>query len=681
MQKYTKALIPLILLSACASRPIAPPLEEGITEIRQQATLQERATEEEKLRAVEEALERNDLDRLEQTIATIQVGILTDAQKLRRQLAIVRFYLKRDSPAIARRYINTVTDDFLSGIDRDLQLRWFLAYAEVLAAEGDARSALRLRLLLDERLTAEESANNHPTVLRLLSRLDMLALLKEAQLAPDLYMRGWYDFGVLIKLDPDSARLSPYDYWAESYRRHPGRRYFDELAEYHQRFPPLNQFRRVAFLLPFSGNLAEVSNAIYDGYKEQAGEMLEPIKLDTSEIPLGLLLNEAEEKETQLIVGPLRKDKVKEMHYLAEFVSVPVIALNELPQDPVLDNVYSLNINLKRSAEYAMDMAWNNLCQWALLLVDDTSLGLRLAETIQKGWEEKGGVLIKTSVLNGQRDVSPQVAGFLEVDVGEVAATKELYRRYLRILGKLGWTGEEIDNILAGTGKEEAIYYITSPTDERLLLQDEEIVWLQQEHYEKNFLTNQTFFADLYEAEQGNLSDVEFYGSRTPEELLDIFKKRMEDSYNRVEADCIFLAMERKMATQVRPYFSFYLSNDMDIYGTFLLFDAGLSREIYEDLHKVGYGEMPWLSDLLRDPAADDRLEAEDVYTLRYYALGGDAFLAAQSLARLDASRLFLLGHSGILGLQEKGELARRPRSVFFDRGVPVPQTRRSIFE
>jgi len=687
----------LLFLTSCASRQVVPPSSPPSVEEQPvvQDTVQERAIEEQKLReaeqALEEASEESDLVRIEQVLGAINVGILNDRQKLRRQIAIVRFYLLRQSPGIARRYINVVNDRFLVGIERDLQRNWFLAYADVLEASGDSLSALRMRLLLDERLTAEESAANHPDVFRLLAQMKMEDLFIEAQLAPDLYMRGWYDFAMLYHLDPSSARLDTLAHWQSAYPRHPGIRYFNQLTAHHRDLPPLRYFGRIAFLLPFSGNLAEISESIYQGYEVMAKDNLipwQPLRLDTNQESIPFLLAQAKAQGAELIIGPLRKDKVEEVAVLAEQLAVPIIALNELTgqREP---NLYSLTLSLEQSAQFAIDMAWDNSCRWSLLLVDDTNLGLRAAQEIQSGWEEKGGILIKTSLLDKRESISPQIAQFLEVDAVEVAATKEVYRQYLLILGRLGWTGEEIDDVLAGNQETKRVPYVMARENKELLLKDEEIVWLQDKYYRKNFLVegNLSFLTELAGEEERNfsLANAEYYSQYSPEELLEIFKREMESTYDRVEADCIFLAMERAIATQVRPYFSFYLANDMGVYGTFLLLDAGLASATYEDLNQVGYGEIPWLSDLLRDPQARSSVSDNSVYDLKYHALGRDAFLVAQSLDRMRVTRedspLLVLGYSGVLQLEENGMLTSRPRRVVFLGGVPRPFIKRSIFE
>lgn len=694
----------LLLLASCASRPTEPvipeeqPLFQGIGQQTEGRSIaQEQAIEEQKLRAAEQALEEaseeEDLVRIEQVLGAINVAILNDRQRLRRQIAIIRFYLLRESPGIARRYINAVNDDFLVGIERDLQRNWFLAYADVLEAGGDPLSALRMRLLLDERLTAQESAANHPDVFRLLGKMKMEDLFIEAQLAPDLYMRGWYDFAMLSHLDPYSARSEPNRHWQAAYPRHPGGRYFNQLAVHHRGLPPLRYFNKVAFLLPFSGNLAEISESIYNGYEVMAKDNLipwQPLRLDTNEESIPFLLAQAKAQGAELIIGPLRKENVEEAALLAAQLAVPIITLNELPSVEQREaNLYSITLSLEQSAQFAVDMAWDNSCRWSLLLVDETELGLRIAQEIQAGWEEKGGILVKTSLLDGRESISPQIAQFLEVDAVEVAATKEVYRQYLLILGRLGWTGEEIDDVLAGNKEIKRVPYVLARENKELLLKDEEIVWLQDKYYEKNFLIegNLSFLAELVNDEERNfsLANAEYYSQYSPEELLEIFKSEMEKTYERVEADCIFLAMERAIATQARPYFSFYLANDMDVYGTFLLLDAGLTSATYEDLNQVGYGEMPWMSDLIRDPEARDSAASSSVYDLKYHALGRDVFLIAQSLNRLNAagrdSPLFILGHSGILQLQEDGVLASRPRRVVFLSGLPRPFIKRSIFE
>ena len=426
------------------------------------------------------------------------------------------------------------------------------------------------------------------------------------------------------------------------------------------------------------------------GYEEAAAEnqvTIASTKLDTNAYPIEDLLPRARELGADLIVGPLEKENVVEAYYLANDLNTPLLALNSLPAAQGRNNVYSLSIDIERNTQFGMDTAWNEQCRWMLLLIGDTPLSNRIATEVRKGWEDRGGLLTKSAILHNQASLSRQISDFMEVDAEEIAATKEVYRRYLRALARQGRTGEGINE-----GRMKPLPSFTERRHEDLLLGEEEIAWIHQPYYEDAFRleeVNAIVEEGKGEEDDGELGQLgefgdkgEDYSGYTRQEVLDIFRKEMEESFQRVEADCLFLAMEGAMAAQVRPFLSFYLSNDLEVYGTFLLFDRQLNSRAYEDLQGVAYGEMPWLSDFVRSPAA--RAATESTLDLRYRALGKDAFLVGESFARMNAAPkerpLILLGNSGLLHLQEAGEIVIQPRVVVFNRGIPLPPHRRSIF-
>ena len=662
-------LIAILMLMSCATTLKQPRGSES-------AKKQNQRTEATLLQA-ETAIAAGETNRARRALAALPLDGLSNEQKLRRQLSIAKYRLLTDKPQEALNVMHAVDDAFLITVDRDRQIEWFLTYADALAANDAKRTALRVRILLDERLTAKESAANHPAILELIDDMNIHDLLSEVKLAIDLYIRGWYDFAILRKLHPQYGRREPATIWASAYPRHPGHRYLAALKKEQRDIPSPNKVRNIAFLLPFSGSLAPYSEAIYQGYMDAAAEhrtRVQGTRYDTEgDESIAELLDRILADGNQAILGPLRSRFIAELAATNYPDDMPLLVLNELPPNPA-GNIHSFELSLEESVAFAARIAQDDGCRRNLLITEASGLGEKMELSLKTLWaEQHNTTLVKQMQLNDVEPAAPQISAFLEVDNAEVEATKEIYRRYLRLLNRLDEDGKGAEELLsAETTQERPRIYPRQ--DKRLLLTQQEISMLESADYG---LVKQD---DLDEAAlaqtQGNLS-LEDLAQLTPDELLIASRAEMRTVYDRVEADCIFLAMDRSRALKVRPFLSFYLANDMKVYGTFLLYDSRLDAQLYEDLNQVSYGEMPAVTN---PPSLLSALPA-DAYGLRFYARGRDLFAIMTVMPDQSADEAqHVVGESGILYRTEQRIIAI-PQRVTFSNGLPVPQPGQSVFQ
>ncbi len=688
---FLAILFVLLTLAGCATKPKQPDTDKPVI------TKEQRKKQDSLLVQLETSLAEENTARAKRLIAQLKTNILNNEQKIRRQIAIAQYYILTNNPRMAIPIMQAVDDPFLATIKRELQIKWFFTYADVLDANDDRRGAIRMRLLTDERLSLGESAPNHRQLRALAENIDIRELLKEAGRAPDLYMRGWYDFFILKHLAPRYGRDNVRELWQKTYHRHPANRY---LARTPKQLPgnPKEQITRVAFLLPFSGILAPYSEAVLRGYSDAAAENDPTIlanRYDTeSEVSINTLARQIRGDNNQAIIGPLRPQMIDRFAAANIDETSPVFLLNELPvRMRHRKNIHSLASTVEKSIAFAAGMAYDDGCRHNLLIAEDTILGDRMRAALQDEWSLQPDVTrVKDITLSEDTPINQQISDFLEVNNAEVAATKDIYRRYLLILSRIGENEQKLDNAIPEhRGDVVRIPNILPVESKKLLLSKTEIAFLAREYYAKNELALKKENKNAKNADTAEIEKTdEYYSKLTPAELLNEFTHKMENSYDRVAAECIFLATDRATATKIRPYLSFYLANDMRVYGTFLLYDSRPGSSLYEDLNQVYYGEMPGVTEALdeiKTKGGDtSKLPAKDAYGLRFYALGRDLFSIVKAQNQLSSQKpadqqpIHIMGESGILTLDGQNiNFLVRP-SVFV-HGTPVARPGKSVFQ
>lgn len=164
---------------------------------------------------------------------------------------------------------------------------------------------------------------------------------------------------------------------------------------------------------------------------------------------------------------------------------------------------------------------------------------------------------------------------------------------------------------------------------------------------------------------QGGDAPVQLRVDRTPETLA-LLKRELA----RTPLDAIFLAVGAADAGLVKPYLG-----QLPVYASSQVNDRQ-PRETLRDLDDVRFVEIPWLA----DPAAAafarlPRPELPNASLDRLYALGIDAFRAAQLIAERGPDALEFDGATGHLTLDPSRQFVREARLMRFEAGQVVPVT------
>lgn len=657
------------------------------------------------LNSIEQALQEVAISKARRLLRKVKPDDLSKRQLFRYRIAIIEFYRISGKTKQAENAIVGSHLDFLDGIPLSEQIDLFLLYARVLEDKGDVRTALRMLILADERLSAKDGRENQKQLIRLLEQLSMPELLREARLAPDLYMRGWYDFAMLRHLDNSYGRADAQTLWKSRYSRHPGNRYLKFIASRQAEvlqvsdLPPNKKNIKVSFLLPFNDKtLGVIAESIVEGYKDMArnyGIRLNILSLDTaSDRSMADLYARAVDQESDIVIGPLRKERVQELYTEVKNHGVPIIALNDVSQNyRGKNNFYILGSNFEKNVEFSATVAWDHQCRnIAMIAQDESLLAERGLRAFTNKWKELGGNIETAEVLTKDKKMTEWISGILEVDNQEVDANKEVFRRYLLKLTQLGVSQDNINLLLGGNSQKEELPNVLPFPDRSFLITQEELSIINDEYYKRPpQWIEYSLEAQLYKRlELINLQeDEDAYTKAELESLMLDFILESQGSYSRAEAECIFLAMDSIHLAKVRPFISFYLANDIPLFSTFLAYDRSSRRAEYSDLEGITYGEFPGVLNRHK------KLANDKVFVKRFYLTGRDALLLTQTLsvlnnfsatdnkkarARSASFDYYVLGEAGLLYM-DNNQIYNIPREVTFSSGWPRRQSRLSIFQ
>ena len=182
---------------------------------------------------------------------------------------------------------------------------------------------------------------------------------------------------------------------------------------------------RIAILLPLSGDLAAVGNAVLEGYiatslKNKGYDPLNPREIlvfDTNEDSLSNIVNELKKQDIDAVIGPLRKPLV------AEYVNIadprwPTLTLNSIePQQAGLHpNALGLALDIEDEARQAATAALRDGYQTALALVPTSNSGQRAGRAFSDTWQEQHGELVAIDTYTSSETHADLLEARLHVD-------------------------------------------------------------------------------------------------------------------------------------------------------------------------------------------------------------------------------------------------------------------------
>ena len=295
-------------------------------------------------------------------------------------------------------------------------------------AIGKPLESVRLRIQISQYLRNDkELENNHEFIWEALNRLTERSIIKSLSEKLTADMRGWLELNLIARRSNMlPAKIEPWiSQWYQLYRDHPAGKYFAiNLLEDSKRI--YKKPRRIALMLPFSGRLNKVSQAIQNGFMYayyQDGELspeLEVIDASTDPAEFKIQYLKAIQDGADFIVGPISKELVGIL-LNQEKTEVPTLALNyaEETQKTNLD-LYQFGLRPEDEAEQIADFALAEGRNHAITLVPDTNWGARLQKAFSERFEMLGGRVVGTQVYpSKENDYSAAIKNLLNLTSSE----------------------------------------------------------------------------------------------------------------------------------------------------------------------------------------------------------------------------------------------------------------------
>ncbi|TVP78856.1 MAG: penicillin-binding protein activator [Thioalkalivibrio sp.] len=326
-----------------------------------------------------------------------------------------------DEPGLAYERLPPVDDDW----DRSLYFDALALHAELLTGRSEWGEALRARITLDQGLfiAPRQQSDNQTAIWSLLAAQPPGQLQRLEQLSDDEALRGWSALFLGLREaggDPDGFAQAVRN-WDQAYPRHPAQALLPELRNATLR--PTEPPRRIAVLLPLSGSLGDLGNAILEGIAAQFyrdhGATGSLLIFDTAGQPdlADAHYRNALQQGADRVIGPLTRESVERVAAIDS--RVPTLVLNR-PSTPLPPPFAALSLSPEDDAQAAAGEALRSGRDRALVLVPEGPFGERVAGAFRDAFElQDGRVTAEHRFQARSPDINAQIGSALGIDASE----------------------------------------------------------------------------------------------------------------------------------------------------------------------------------------------------------------------------------------------------------------------
>nr|WP_324770393.1 penicillin-binding protein activator [Pokkaliibacter plantistimulans] len=304
----------------------------------------------------------------------------------------------------------------LSSVDEQLlhQLR-----AQAFELNLDYIHAAKERIQLSSLLDGNQKQTQHDLIWQDLQRSNTSQLNQAKGDALDSLTQGWLELALIMRNQSDLAQqTSNLMDWKRAWPSHPASYLLPgelaALTDTNTELPP-----KVALVLPMSGQLANVSQAIQQGFmtsyyqRQQSGlNTPEVVVKDSESYPnLLSLYQDLKNQGVEFVIGPLRKEQLQQLAS-SNHLDIDTLGLNVLDNTSYLpDNLFEYGLTIEDEARQAANQAWQDGKRSAMLLTEPSEWAQRAASAFRQEWQSLGGSIQDEFSLDGRDsyvDVSAQ---------------------------------------------------------------------------------------------------------------------------------------------------------------------------------------------------------------------------------------------------------------------------------
>ena len=295
-------------------------------------------------------------------------------------------------------------------------------------AIGNPMESAQLRMQIGQFLkTPQEIEKNHDFIWAALNRITESAMIRSLKEQQTPEVRGWLELNLIARRSNMlPAKMEPWiDQWYQRYGDHPAApRYAVNLLEESKRV--FISPTRIALMLPFSGRLEKVAEAIQNGflyaYYQDPAQVadLEIINASTDPAEFNLQYEQAIQNGADFVVGPISKELIDLLQQREE-LPVPTLTLNYgNDEDESGLNLYQFGLRPEDEAEQIADFALAQGKHYAAVLVPDTEWGYRLERAFSKRFEKLGGQVVGSATYPARKnDYSASIKSLLNLTTSD----------------------------------------------------------------------------------------------------------------------------------------------------------------------------------------------------------------------------------------------------------------------
>ena len=307
------------------------------------------------------------------------------------------------------------------------QLTYFKSKAFAYSLAGDLLASVGEKIKLGQILEDPQlEYENNTAILEALNLLPAHTRQSpQQQLSNSL--SGWIALTRILKFKNSPDFNASLNEWYQMYPLHPVTNsafietYLDSTRRSH---PTFELPESIAIMLPESGSYSRAAQAVREGfmaaYYHQQDNAIKPnIRFyDSTSNHIITLYQQAVEEGAELIIGPLRKDKIETL--ISTELSVPILALNHIP-GLYHPKVYQFGLSPIDEAGQIAIKAWLDGHRRVLILTSNSDYGKRIAQYFTKIWQGMGGVVLEAQTYNPKEtDYSNSIKALLNLDESQL---------------------------------------------------------------------------------------------------------------------------------------------------------------------------------------------------------------------------------------------------------------------
>lgn len=415
------------------------------------------------LLAAGRALQDKQLARSQDIMQQIENRPLSAQQELQMEIIRARLALANQQPKKAIQQLKLA----LSGgamLDRQTQAtllklinQAYIDNADILNAINTSSEVYRV---MDDRAKKQAYLFRFWQQLQKLDRTQLASLANQAN---DDNQKGWIALLQITRRNANAKQMpGKIKTWQQKY---PG-----NLAQVLLRSESMrqlmipNQPKNIALLLPLNGALAKQGQAIRNGflaayYQEKTqGYSPDVNVIDTSQADIRTLYQKALNEGANLVIGPLVKSNIEKLVNQVS-LSVPTIALNTIPNNKSISNLFQFGLSPDDEAVQVAQKIWSDQHQRLLVIMPDNSWGERIFKAFSPDWLNQGGEITDTLRYTTRAKLAKQLRSLFNLDQ---SSHRALTMRWL--------LREKLRHIPRRRQDFDAIFLIANPSMGRQIL-------------------------------------------------------------------------------------------------------------------------------------------------------------------------------------------------------------------